>query len=152
TISYFGRKKSRLSFNIQVEQFAVSAGMFNRAFAKKQLPAGTVVTLTGKWDAHRLQITVSHYKIGKPKDEVSIQPLYSEKGNMKQARDKGFITQAVENYLQEVIEIMPQQYLEQYKLPTIHSTIKTLHFPENKQHLKHARRRMVFEELLLFQL
>lgn len=46
TVSYFGRKKSRLSFNVQVEQFAVNVVMFNRAFAKKQLLQGTVVTLT----------------------------------------------------------------------------------------------------------
>lgn len=152
TVSYFGRKKSRLSFNVQVEQFAVNVVMFNRAFAKKQLLQGTVVTLTGKWDAHRLQITVSHYKVGEPSDEVSIQAIYSVKGNIKQARIKGFITQAVENYIQEVKEILPPAYLETYKLPSIQQAIYSLHFPENKNALKHARRRLIYEEFLLFQL
>lgn len=48
-LSFFGRKKSRLTFTLQVEQFAVKAVMFNRAFAKKQLNPGDTVTVTGKW-------------------------------------------------------------------------------------------------------
>src|SRR5699024_11400105 len=64
TVSYFGRKKSRLSFNVKVEQFAVNVVMFNSAFDKKQLLQGTDVTLTGKCDAQRLKIIVCYYIVG----------------------------------------------------------------------------------------
>ena len=60
TLTFYGRKKSRLTFTVEVEGIAVKAVMFNRAFAKKQINEGSTVTLTGKWDAHRLQITVSN--------------------------------------------------------------------------------------------
>src|SRR5690625_7771220 len=75
--THYGRKKSRLSFNLEVEHAAVKAVMFNRAFAKKYLTKGTVVTLSGKWDAHRLQITVNNYQLGYPDTDVTIQSIYS---------------------------------------------------------------------------
>src|SRR5690625_5009552 len=70
TIAYFGHRKSRLMFTVNVDGIAIKAVMFNRAFARKQMPAGTDVTLTGKWDAHRLQITVSEYKLGVTNDDA----------------------------------------------------------------------------------
>src|SRR5690625_143527 len=62
TLQFYGPKKSRLTFTISIDNVAVKAVMFNRAFAKKQLKQGDKVTLTGKWDAHRLQITVRDRK------------------------------------------------------------------------------------------
>lgn len=151
-LTHYGRKKSRLTFNVQVEQAAVKAVMFNRGFAKKQLPKETIVTLHGKWDAHRLQITVSHYQVGEPKTGVTIEPFYSVKGEVKQGKLKSTIKQCVEQYSDELEEILPENYLRQYKLPVRKDAIRTLHFPESRQHLKHARRRLTYEELLLFQL
>ena len=58
TVNFYGRRKSRLSFTLEVENIAIKAVMFNRAFAQKQINQGDTFTLTGKWDAHRLQITV----------------------------------------------------------------------------------------------
>src|SRR5699024_11372184 len=72
TISYFGHRKSRLMFTVNVDGIAIKAVMFNRAFAKKQMHAGTDVTLTGKWDAHRLQIIEREYKICMINYEYSI--------------------------------------------------------------------------------
>lgn len=152
TVQYYGRRKSRLIFTLEVENVAVKAVMFNRAFAKKHLSQGQTVTLTGKWDANRLQITVNHYQVGKPKADVNIQVFYSLKGNVTNARMKGFITQTIDTYLPLVEEILPDPYLTQYKLPNRQVAIQSLHIPESQAALKHARRRFVFEELLLFQL
>src|SRR5690625_6980183 len=80
--TFHGRKTSRLTFTVGVEKVAVRAVMFNRAFAKKQIHSGDMITLTGKWDAHRLQITVSFYKKGQAENRTKIQPMYSFKGNM----------------------------------------------------------------------
>src|SRR5699024_10656777 len=96
--------------------------------------------------------TVNCHKVGYPDAYVTIQPIYSVKGNLKQARIKGFITQAMEKYLEEVEEILPEQYLHDYKLPNHQSAIQSLQSPISKETLKHARRRVVYEELLLFQI
>src|SRR5699024_4948403 len=146
SLSYYGRKKSRLMFTVEVENVAVKAVMFNRAFAKKHIHQGDIVTLTGKWDMHRLQITVQNYKLGRADESASIQPMYPVKGNLTQNRLKKIIQQAMKVCLSQVTEILPLQYTEQYKLPDIQSAIQTMHYPKNKIVLKHARRRFIYEE------
>jgi ATP-dependent DNA helicase RecG len=152
SLSFYGRKKSRLSFNIEVENIAVKAVMFNRAFAKKQINMDDVVTLTGKWDAHRLQITVSNYQKGSIEKSTDIQPIYSVRGDVTSYRLKKAIQQAIRDYANQVEEILPQDMLSTYKIPSRKDAMKTMHFPENRIALKHARRRFTYEELLLFQL
>lgn len=152
TLTFHGKNKSRLTFTVEVEQVAIRAVMFNRAFAKKQINRGDRVTLTGKWDAHRLQITVSNYKIGEIEKNGEIQPIYSLKGNVKAYRFKKMVQQALMDYRTQIIELLPQNYLQRYKIPSSKQAITTMHFPADRIALKHARRRITYEEFLLFQL
>ncbi|MCT1904176.1 ATP-dependent DNA helicase RecG [Oceanobacillus sojae] len=152
SLTFFGKKKSRLSFTVEVEGVAVKAIMFNRAFAKKQIQQGQDITLTGKWDARRLQITVSKYKIGKMEENDSITPVYSLKGDLTSYKFQKLLKQVLDSYEENITEILPGSYLEKYKLPNRKEAIRTMHFPENRVALKHARRRFIYEEFLLFQL
>lgn len=54
--------------------------------------------------------------------------------------------------LSEVEELLPDQYLKEYKIPGRQQAIREIHQPSSKVGLKHARRRWIYEELLLFQL
>ncbi|RIU96404.1 ATP-dependent DNA helicase RecG [Oceanobacillus picturae] len=152
SLSFFGKKKSRLSFTLEVENIAVKAVMFNRAFAKKQINAGDTVTLVGKWDAHRLQITVSQYKKGPAASQAEIQPVYAVKGDITPFRLKKTVKTALETYGDQLDEILPENYLNAYKLPDRKQAVTSMHFPANRLALKHARRRFIYEEFLLFQL
>lgn len=152
SLNFYGKRKSRLSFMIEVDGVAVKAVMFNRAFAKKQINPGDMFTLTGKWDAHRLQITVSHYQKGTPDHEAEINPVYSIKGKMTINRLKNTIKRVINEYGNEIEEIIPEYYLDLYKLPQRKDAIITMHYPSNRLDLKHARRRFIYEEFLLFQL
>ncbi|MEW9676430.1 ATP-dependent DNA helicase RecG [Lentibacillus sp. L22] len=152
SLTFYGKRKSRLAFTLEVEGVAVKAVMFNRAFAKKQIQPNDIMTLTGKWDAHRLQITVSQYKKGHVDQQATIQPFYSLKGDITNIRLKKVIKQALDDYGDHVEEILPTSYLDAYKLPDRASALRTMHYPENRVKLKHARRRFTYEEFLLFQL
>ncbi|MUV40003.1 DNA helicase [Lentibacillus sp. JNUCC-1] len=152
SLTFFSRNKSRLMFNVEVEGISIKAVMFNRAFAKKHLNAGDVVTLTGKWDSNRLQITVNTYKKGRYDQDAAIHPIYSIKGDITSNVLKKTIKNALKVYEKEVSELLPASYLQNYKLPVRHEALKTMHFPESRFKLKHARRRFVYEEFLLFQL
>ncbi|MFC4557078.1 ATP-dependent DNA helicase RecG [Virgibacillus kekensis] len=152
SLTFFGKKKSRLTFNLEVENVAIKAVMFNRAFAKKQINAGDTITLTGKWDAHRLQITVSNYQKGPAADQAEIQPQYSLKGDVTNYKLKKLVQTAVKEYGNQIDEILPEHYLHTYKLPNRREAVATMHFPESRVALKHARRRFTYEEFLLFQL
>lgn len=147
----FGRKP-RLVFNVQVGHAVVRAVMFNRTFAKNQLKLDTTVTLTGKWDAHRLQITVANYRIGRPATSNQIEPIYSTKGKLTSYRLKMIIDDALKQYSSHIEEFIPDTYLKTYYLPERKQAVLMMHQPNSRTLLKHARRRFVYEEFLLFQL
>lgn len=152
SLNFYGKRKSRLTFLIEVEQIAIQAVVFNRAFLKKQINMGDIFTLTGKWDAHRLQITVNYAKKGEPNHQATLDPLYSTRGNVTSHRLKKAIKSALDHYKNEIEEILPQHYLEAYKLPPRQQAYATMHHPKSRDELKHARRRFIYEELLLFQI
>ncbi|UOQ43090.1 ATP-dependent DNA helicase RecG [Halobacillus salinarum] len=152
SLSYFGRRKSRLTMTLQVEQFAVKAVMFNRAFAKKQIQQGDTITVTGKWDQQRLQITVSQYKKGESKSQEPIQPVYSLKENLTLNTLRKVIKTALDDYSHEVQEILPEDIKNSYKLPDRAGALHQMHYPQSRILLKHAKRRFIYEEFLLFQL
>lgn len=150
-VTYFGRKKSRLVVPIQVDQVVVKGIMFNRAFAKKQLAAGEKITVTGKWDQHRQQITISHYQVG-DKSSSEIEPAYLLRQLLTPYQFKKILKQAFNQFRDGINEILPNQYLQDYKLINRAFAIEQMHFPNDAEHLKQARRRLIYDELLIFQL
>ncbi|TCT26810.1 ATP-dependent DNA helicase RecG [Melghiribacillus thermohalophilus] len=152
SLTFYGRKKSRLVVMLRVEEVVVKAVFFNRHFLKNQLRLNDILTVTGKWDTHRLQLTVSHYQKGRAVRQSSIQGVYSLKGDLTQRTVKTIIHNALTAYGKNIEEILPEHVLETYKLPDRKDAIRHIHFPENRLELKHARRRFIYEELLLFQL
>lgn len=150
-VSFFGRKKSRLVVPIQVDEVVVKGVMFNRAFAKKQLTVGEKVTVTGKWDQHRQQITISHYKVGE-KSTGEIEPVYMLRQIITPFQFKKIIKQAFEQFREQINEILPTRYLDDYKLINRGFAIEQMHFPNDVEHLKQARRRLIYDEFLIFQL
>lgn len=66
------------------------------------------------------------------------------------------IRKIIENGLNEIYgklqETMPEYFIKQYNLYDINTAIKQIHFPDNFENFKLARKRLVFEELLSMQL
>ncbi|WP_281241144.1 ATP-dependent DNA helicase RecG [Pelagirhabdus alkalitolerans] len=151
-VTFFGKKKNRLTVPIQVEDVVVKVVMFNRAFAKKQLIPNQTVTVTGKWDQHRQQITASHYKVGKTEDEPSIQPVYLLRQVIGSGSFKKLVSQAFKQFGDTFEETIPSFYKERYKLLDRKSALLAIHFPSDVKQLKQAKRRLIYEELLMYQL
>src|SRR5690625_3433971 len=110
-LNYYGPRRSRLTFTIESENVAIKVVMFNRAFAKKHIKINDINTFMGKWDAHRLQITVGQYKKGNLKNSTDIEPIYSVKGEMTSLRLKKLIALTMKQYLQYVEEFLPVNFL-----------------------------------------
>ncbi|GEL75914.1 ATP-dependent DNA helicase RecG [Tenuibacillus multivorans] len=152
SVSYFGRKKSRLTCTVQVGVVAIKAIFFNQAFLKDKLKRGESVTLTGKWDMHRLQLTVQQLHPKSFQEDQTIQPVYHTRANLSTKQIKKLVSYSIKSSLEEIVEMLPEKYLTDYKLPNRQQAIKSLHQPSSKTVLKHARRRFIFEELFIFQL
>ncbi|WP_078430691.1 ATP-dependent DNA helicase RecG [Alkalihalobacterium alkalinitrilicum] len=152
TVRYFGKKKTRLSVRVLIDNVLITAVFFNQGFIKKQLQIGSSITLTGKWDRHRLTLTVNEFKLGDVTRQDEIAPVYSVGGNLKMATLKKIIYQGLKEYSNEIPEILPPFILKKYKLLSKKDAVLRLHYPQTLELVKQARRRMVYEEFLLFQL
>ncbi len=152
SLMYFGKKRSKVTVRVLVEKYLISAVFFNQPYVKSNLILGSVITITGKWDQHRQTITVSEMKVGENNRDLELKPLYHTKGNVTTKALQRYISNAFHQFETQIQENLPTTIRERYKLLSRKETLKFLHFPSDFSNVKNARRRMVYEEFLLFQL
>ncbi len=152
TVFFSGNKRSRLEVRLLAGKHLVKAVFFNQHYLKSRLELGAMVTVTGKWDRGRQSISVSNFNPGSKDGQADFEPVYSLKGVMHQKSFRRYMRSALDEVTGQHIESLPLKLLEDYKLPSIAQALEMVHFPKSPAHMKHARRRFVYEELLLFQL
>nr|WP_254110849.1 ATP-dependent DNA helicase RecG [Bacillus pumilus] len=151
-LTYYGKKRSRLTFRLLVGRFLITAICFNRPYLKRSLVLGDTVSVTGKWDKNRQSIMVQEFKKGTHEQDGSIEPVYSVKENVTVKMMRRFVKQALTLYVDKAEDPLPKQLVSTYKLMSYQEALKTIHLPETRDSLKQARRRFVYEEFLIFQL
>lgn len=147
-------KKSRLTCKMVAEDWMFTATWFNRHFLREELTAGRDIILTGKWDLRRSQLTVSESEFPDKGTlrSGSLQPVYSVGGKITQAWIRKTIGQALRQYGEMIPENLPGELLKKYDLMPRRRAIQCIHQPTDSEEGGWARRRMVYEELFLFQL
>ncbi|SDN26719.1 ATP-dependent DNA helicase RecG [Alkalicoccus daliensis] len=149
-LRFFGKKKSRLTVRVLVDGFLVQAIFFNQPFLKRQIELGQHLIFHGKFDKHRLMIQGAIVK--NAQSDGAFEPVYPLKGDVKLVSLRKWISQAYKDYGDEIEELLPESLLESYKLIPRAEACYFLHFPQDMAKFKQAKRRMVYEELLMFQL
>lgn len=152
SLMYFGRKKSKLTVKLLVGNFLIQVTFFNQPYLKNKISLNETIQVTGKWDMHRRTITASEMKMGPSQQKESLSPIYSVKGSVTVKGIRRFIQLAFHQFGEHVEETMPQNLINKYRLPNRRDALRMIHFPQNDQDLKQARRRFVYEEFLYFQL
>ncbi|WP_219837718.1 ATP-dependent DNA helicase RecG [Paenibacillus sp. R14(2021)] len=150
----FGRAKTRLTCKIAIENVLITAVWFNRHFLQEQLVPGRDIVLTGKWEQHRLQMTVSESEFpdkGKARSGT-LQSVYSVGGSVTQPWMRKTIAQALLQYGPMVEEILPVELMDKYGFMLRREAVMHIHQPDDIMQGQAARRRLVYEELFLFQL
>jgi ATP-dependent DNA helicase RecG len=83
---------------------------------------------------------------------VGIVPVYRLKEGIKPRSFRRTMKQAIDTWSALIPDYLPVSTLERADLADLGWAIRNLHFPEGWDHLEHARRRRVFDQLLLMQL
>lgn len=151
----YGKSKSRLTCKVEVGGLLITAVWFNRHFLHEQLTPAREITLTGKWELHRMQLTVTESEFpdsAKKGKSGSLQPVYSIGGSITQAWMRKTIASGLEQYGSLLEEVLPYELAEEHRLMARAEAFKLLHMPGDVKRGQEARRRMVYEELFLFQL
>ncbi|MBD7936761.1 MULTISPECIES: ATP-dependent DNA helicase RecG [Cytobacillus] len=152
TLSFYGRKRSRLTFRVLVDRYLIQVIAFNQPYLKKQIELNDTVTITGKWDQHRQTITLGKLTKGEVTQTNAFEPVYAVKGKVTVKSLRRYIKQALDQYGHDIVETLPSEYIGAYRLMAREKAIRTLHYPDTPEMLKQARRRLVYEEFFYFQL
>lgn len=155
SVRFYGKGKSRISVKVVMDRVVVTAVWFNQTFVKNKLSPGKEILITGKWDKHKLQVTVSEMTEADSERAAKrgeLAPVYPLGGDVTHNLLRKSIQQALRQYGKEIPEILPSYIVERYRLMPRVDAFHSIHFPANAEEGRQARRRIMFEELFLFQL
>jgi len=129
---------------------------FNQPYIKKQINKGKKIIVTGKVDRKygEIQLAVSDYEVIENEEAVNgagVVPVYPATEGLQPRTLRLIIKDALEQHLDSVEEFLPSDVLEKYNLLPIDRAICSIHFPMDLDEAQKARRRLVFEELLVLQ-
>lgn len=155
SVRFYGKRKSRISVKLVMDRVVVTAVWFNQTFVKSRLSPGKEILVTGKWDKHKLQITVSEMTetdSDRAQKRGELAPIYPLGGDVTHTLLRKTIQQALRQYGEQIPEILPTDIVSRYRLMPRPDAIRSIHFPQDAENGRQARRRIMFEELFLFQL
>ncbi|MGL4797371.1 MAG: ATP-dependent DNA helicase RecG [Paraclostridium sp.] len=129
---------------------------FNQDYIAKSLRSGDTILVFGKVkrDFNGIELTSCEVEqiTNSPKNTCGIMPIYPLTYGLTNKELIGIIKTVFTNEEINIKEYLPTRIIEKYKLCSIDYAIKNLHSPVNKEGLKIALYRMVFEEFLILQL
>lgn len=133
----------------------ITAVWFNQPFLSNIIKSGQEILVTGKVDSRyrELQLHVSAYEILDGElSEFNVVPVYPLSGSLNQKSLRKIMQFVLQNCLPDYPEILTPAIKEKFGLTDIHTAIHNIHFPQSAESYLQARKRLAFEELLLFQL
>ncbi|MBP3597511.1 MAG: ATP-dependent DNA helicase RecG [Clostridia bacterium] len=86
------------------------------------------------------------------KNTGKIIPIYPLTYSLTQNTLRKIIEEGLKEAIGNIDETMPEYIRKKYNLMDINKAIKQIHFPDNFANFNEARKRLVFEELLIMQL
>lgn len=153
-VSRFGPKKNRLSFRLVIDHAVISITFFNQPYLKSKIIAGEELAVFGKWDAKRKSLT--GIKIlgtaSADQDGGDFESIYRTNKGIKQKTLFDLVTKAYQEYHELIPETLPDFLRKKYRLVSHQAAIYGMHFPATEEQTRQARREVIFEEFLLYQL
>jgi ATP-dependent DNA helicase RecG len=103
---------------------------------------------------NRLQMTSPEWEELDPEDLqlAKIVPIYPLTEGLRPKKLRETIKQALEYWADRIPDYIPEATLERADLADLGWALRNLHTPESWDHLHHAKRRYVFDQLLMLQL
>ncbi|MBO6126662.1 MAG: ATP-dependent DNA helicase RecG, partial [Clostridia bacterium] len=81
-------------------------------------------------------------------NNFKLEPIYSQTKNLSSLRIKKFVSEALKLLPEKIPETIPEEFLKKFNLPSLDFVIKKIHFPESKDEIYFAKKRIIFEELV----
>ncbi|MEN6459645.1 MAG: ATP-dependent DNA helicase RecG [Thermoguttaceae bacterium] len=135
----------------------VRALWFNQPMMRARFEIGERVMVSGKpkheglvWQMHHPRVEALDAEEDEP--AAKIRPVYALTEGLLQWQMRRIVRGALETYVEVLDEVFPEEYLRDHELLPLREALPQIHFPSDQEALERARRRLVYQELLILQL
>ena len=146
-----------LGVSIRCRAGQLRALWFNQPFMRDRFTFGQRVMLSGKpkyeglvWQMHHPQVETLDQEEEEP--VTKILPVYPLTEGLLQWQMRKIVRGALETHAGVLEEVFPEQHLQTHDLWPLRQALPQIHFPADQESLDRARRRLVYQELLILQL
>ena len=135
----------------------LAASWFNQSWVRKRLIPGGTYLFSAKPKRRNGRWEMSHPRIQylEEDDEQShggVLPKYGLTEGLKMHTMRRIMRSVVEGYIDLLPERLPESFRAHFQLCTLKEAIHRVHLPESMEQYEAARRRLIFEDLLEFEI
>ena len=136
----------------------LAASWFNQPYLKDNFSRDDDVILYGKIQRYQtLQMINPEYEIlagdeSPPAAAGRFIPVYPLTAGLNQKTVRRIINRALTESLGRITDMLPDGFKEKWQVIGIRQAISAIHYPESKEELVEARKRLILDEFFLLQL
>lgn len=130
---------------------------FNQPWMREKLVEGRRLLVSGEPKREGLRWEMIHPRIELLADDEDapagrILPVYSLTEGINQSQMRRVVSGVVESHAALVEDVLPDDYLDAHRLWPIRAALPQIHQPNDEASLEQAKRRFIYQELLVLQL
>lgn len=146
--NYIRKNMVLYKFRVKDDSAIMSVTVFNNKYAVQNIKVGQELLLYGKLSTDSFYYEMSSPQI-RPIGFDIIRPIYSSTYSLSSSAIEKAVKVALSSV--RIDEFLPNAIIEINNLCSRDFALKNIHFPENCEALKEAKRRLIFEELFMLQ-
>ena len=133
-------------------EYIVDVTFFNNKYAAQKIECGKEYLFFGKIVKNGYNRSMNSPEFEQVDTGERIRPIYPQTEGINSRLIEKLVAEALRQCLDEIPDPLPQSLREEYCLMSLADALRNIHFPGSGDLLAEARRRLIFEELLLLQL
>jgi ATP-dependent DNA helicase RecG len=146
-----GLRKQVVRLLVSDDTGSVEVVFFNAGYLAKTIKRGSEYVFFGKPSVNREKLQVVHPDMNRASEAgKGIIPVYSLTAGISQ-REIRNIQSKVRSLYPETEDFLSPELISKNNLCSLEYALDNIHFPEDKQSLREARYRLIFDELLVLQ-
>lgn len=146
-----------VKFRVKDDTGSIFVIFYGQPYMKNQFAIGDTYNFYGKIKRQygRIEMDNPEYQKIVPDSDVTVSkiiPIYPSTQKLSQKVIRQLIEQVLQEVIPEVVDTLPEYLRVQNDLKSKVYALANIHFPESDDSFFEARKRLVFEELLMLQL
>ena len=125
---------------------------YNNVYASDALKVGVKYYFYGKITGNIIRREISSPQYIQSDSEILFKSVYHLTAGLTNSMLRTNISESLKMFEAESFEFMPEKILKENHICGLKYAIKNIHFPESREAMEMARRRLAFDELLNLQL